>query len=77
MKQVQLKKSIDEPVKSAVMLENLQRVISEVINAIPNPAYFRNTDGVFIGCNPAFTQTILGAIGESIVGRSITDLRIF
>jgi len=75
MKQVKLKKPMDEPLKSEVMLQESQRVLSEVINTIPNPAYFRNTDGVFIGCNPAFTQTILGATTESFLGRSITDLK--
>ena len=65
---------MDEALKSEVMRAASQRVLSEVINTIPNPAYMRDTDGVFIGCNPAFSETILGTTSEKIVGRSIADL---
>jgi PAS domain S-box-containing protein len=66
---------MDEALKSEGILAESQRVLSEVINTLPNPAYLRNTDGIFIVCNPAFTETILGTTSENIVGRSIDDLR--
>ena len=75
MQQFQLKNKMDGTVASGVMRLEFQRILCEVINAIPNPAYFRNADGLFIGCNPAFTQMILGNTGETILGRSISDLR--
>ena len=75
MQQFQLKNKMDGTVNSGVMRLESQRILCEVINAIPNPAYFRNADGLFIGCNPAFTQMILGNTGETILGRSISDLR--
>ena len=75
MQQFQLKNKMDGTVYSGVMRLESQRILCEVINAIPNPAYFRNADGLFIGCNPAFTQMILGNTGETILGRSISDLR--
>ena len=65
---------MDETVKAEVMLSESQRILSEVINTIPNPAFIKNTDGVFVGCNPAFTEAILGTSSETIVGRSIYDL---
>jgi len=74
MQQFQLESKMDETVETEVMLAASQRILSEVINTIPNPAFIKNTDGVFVGCNPAFTETILGTTSETIVGRSIYDL---
>jgi PAS domain S-box-containing protein len=74
MQQFQLENKMDGTVTNEALRVESQRILSEVINTIPNPAYFRTTDGVFIGCNPAFTHMILGTTGESIVGRSIADL---
>jgi PAS domain S-box-containing protein len=66
---------MDQMATSEIMRVESQRILSEVINTIPSPAYFRNADGVFIGCNPAFSQMILGPTGETLVGRSISELR--
>jgi PAS domain S-box-containing protein len=74
MQQFQLQNKMAEAPKSEAMPAESQRVLSEVINAIPNPAFFKNTEGVFIGCNRAFTHTILGTTDGKIVGRSIYDL---
>jgi PAS domain S-box-containing protein len=74
MQQFQLENEMDAVVKSAPVLTASQRMLSEVINTIPNPAFFKNTEGLFLGCNAAFTQTILGAKSDTVVGRSIYDL---
>jgi len=74
MQQFQLQNKMAEARKSEVMSAESQRVLSEAINAIPNPAFFKNTEGVFIGCNRAFSHTILGTTNGNIVGRSIYDL---
>ena len=60
--------------KSLITLNNSERVLSALINTIPNPAFFRNRDGVFVGCNKAFADSILGTGCENIVGQSIYDL---
>jgi PAS domain S-box-containing protein len=65
---------MDQALKSEIVPTESQRVLSEVINTIPNPAFFKNVDGVFIGCNPAFSETILGTTDQKIVGRSIHAL---
>jgi len=56
-----------------ITYKNSEKVLSALIKAIPNPAFFRNTDGVFIDCNKAFADTILGTACENIVGQSIDD----
>ncbi|MDH4011875.1 MAG: PAS domain-containing protein, partial [Desulfobacterales bacterium] len=60
--------------KSLITLKNFERVLSALINTIPNPAFFRNPDGVFVDCNKAFADMILGTGCENIVGQSIYDL---
>ena len=42
-----------------ITFKNSEKVLSALIKAIPNPAFFRNTDGVFIDCNKAFADTII------------------
>jgi len=60
--------------KSLITFNNSERVLSVLINTIPNPAFFRNPDGVFVDCNKAFADTILGTACENVVGQSIYDL---
>jgi PAS domain S-box-containing protein len=57
-----------------ISLKNSEKILSTLINTIPNPAFFRNPDGVFVGCNKAFADTILGTACENIVGQSIYEL---
>ena len=58
----------------SISLKNSEQVLSTLISTIPNPAFFRNPDGVFVDCNKAFADTILGTACENIVGQSIYDL---
>ena len=57
-----------------ITLNNSERVLSTLINTIPNPAFFRNPDGVFVDCNKAFADMILGTGCENVVGQSIYEL---
>ncbi|MEJ2729630.1 MAG: ATP-binding protein [Deltaproteobacteria bacterium] len=60
--------------KSLMPLKNCEKILSTLIDTIPNPAFFRNADGVFVDCNTAFADTILGTDCENILGRSVYDL---
>ena len=52
---------------------NLQ-LMDTIINAIPNPIYFRDNDDVFQGCNNAFAQEIMGLTRDRILGQRPRDL---
>ena len=65
---------MNQVAKSLITFNNSERVLSVLINTIPNPAFFRNPDGVFVDCNKAFADTILGTDCENVVGQSIYDL---
>ncbi|WP_150137653.1 response regulator [Candidatus Enterovibrio escicola] len=45
----------------------------QIINAIPNPMYFRDTTGTYIGVNDAFTN-FLGLFYIDVIDRSPSDL---
>ena len=55
-------------------MKNCEQILSTLIHAIPNPAFFRNPDGVFVDCNKAFAETILGTACENILGQSVDEL---
>ena len=45
----------------------------KLIDAIPNPIYYKNTDGLYIGCNSAFAEHI-GKNKEDITGKTVFDI---
>ncbi len=54
------------------LLDNLQ-FMNTLIDTIPNPVFYKDAEGLFLGCNLAFAQT-LGLSKEEILGRRLNDL---
>ncbi len=46
-----------------------------LLDAIPCPVYYKNVEGVYLGCNQAFLEQIVGNSHFQIVGKSLTDLK--
>jgi PAS domain S-box-containing protein len=65
---------MNKTAKSSGPLNHSEQILSTLISTIPNPAFFRNKDGVFMDCNVAFAEKVLGTRCENIVGQSIYDL---
>ena len=59
--------------------EELKRVrrerarLSALLNAIPDPMYFKDANGAYDGCNPAFERAV-GLSEQEIIGRRDADL---
>ena len=47
--------------------------IQQLIEAMPNPVFYKDTDLKYVGCNKAFEE-MLGVSQEQIIGRSVYDL---
>jgi len=47
--------------------------IEQLIDAIPNPVFYKDRQGRYLGCNKAFEQYI-GSTRQEIVGKSVYDL---
>jgi len=54
-------------------LEDKSLFLETLIESLPNPLFYKTLDGVYIGCNKAFSQ-LLGIPREKMVGRSARDL---
>lgn len=52
--------------------ENL-RFLQNLIDAIPNSIFYKDTNGIYQGCNSAF-EKFLGLSKEEIIGKSVYDL---
>ena len=52
--------------------ENL-RFLQNLIDAIPNAIFYKDTNGIYQGCNSAF-EKFLGLSKEDIIGKSVNDL---
>jgi PAS domain S-box-containing protein len=55
-------------------LRSYLQLMDTIINAIPNPIYFRDSDDVFQGCNTAFAEKIMGLTRDRILGQQPRDL---
>ena len=52
---------------------NMDEFMRHMINIMPNPAFFKDTQGVYQGTNPAF-EKLLGLSKKEIVGKTIGDV---
>ncbi len=54
------------------LLDNLT-FMNTLIDTIPNPVFYKDSEGLYLGCNVAYAQT-LGLDKEAILGRKLVDL---
>lgn len=55
-------------------IQNYLRLLETLIDTIPNPIFYKDTKGVYLGCNEAFSNQILGLTKDKIIGCSLFDL---
>jgi len=49
------------------------RFLETLIDTIPSPVFYKNTRGVYLGCNRAFAERVLGLPRDRIVGHTLYD----
>ena len=59
--------------KSEASLAEAQRMTQELIEALPNPIYFKGTDGRYLGVNKAW-ETFFGLPRDTFIGKTVHDL---
>jgi two-component system cell cycle sensor histidine kinase/response regulator CckA len=47
--------------------------LESLLRSIPNPVFWKDTDGRYLGCNPAFTE-IMGVDAKQIRGKTVYEL---
>jgi len=55
-------------------LQNNLEFLETLLNTIPSPIFFKSKEGLYLGCNNAFAQQIIGLPRTEIIGRSIFEL---
>ncbi|MBF0528673.1 MAG: PAS domain S-box protein [Deltaproteobacteria bacterium] len=67
---------ISEIVERKLMEEELKSnadFLQTIINTMPTPVYYKNTQGIYQGCNIAFEE-FYGVPKDKIIGKSVSDL---
>ena len=71
---VKLAASITEELRgSEAKLAKAQRQTQELIEALPNPIYFKSTDGRYLGVNRAW-EKFFGVPRDTFIGKTVHDL---
>jgi len=71
---VTLAESITEDLRqSEARLAKAQRQTQELIEALPNPIYFKSTDGRYLGVNRAW-EKFFGVSRNTFIGKTVADL---
>ena len=55
-------------------LKNNLRFLETLIETIPNPIFFSDRQGRYLGCNDAFAQQIIGMPKENVIGKTVFEL---
>jgi len=55
-------------------LKNYLRLLETLVDTIPSPVFYKDTKGIYLGCNEAFANQILGLTKDKIVGCSLFEL---
>jgi len=58
---------------SAEKIAVSQRYLQTLIDNIPNPVFYKNNQGAYLGCNFAFAQ-LYGLTKEAVIGKNIFDI---
>ncbi len=65
---------ITENKKIEYNLKNNLRYLETIIDTFPSPVFYKDSNGVFLGCNTKFAGLIIGMPKDEIVGHSSQDL---
>ncbi|MDX2111454.1 MAG: PAS domain S-box protein [Verrucomicrobiota bacterium] len=60
-------------VQAEMELRDAQQLLADLIQSIPNPVYWTNTESIIMGCNSAFCE-LAGIVKEKLNGCSITGM---
>ena len=66
-------RDVTEHKKTEIALHENLRFLQHLINAIPSPIFYKDTDGIYQDCNLAY-EKYLGKSKDKIIGRSVHDV---
>lgn len=57
-----------------IELQNQKNLIRSMIDAVPDLIFFKDINGVYLGCNEAFAHQFIGVTEAEIIGKTDLDL---
>jgi PAS domain S-box-containing protein len=66
-------RDITERKRAEQLLQDQFHFVNQLLEAMPNPVFFKDEQGRYLGCNRAFEEYI-GRTREELVGKSVYDL---
>src|SRR4029078_4586972 len=72
LREMEAKKQELEPANRRNAQLEAQRVAEQLIEALPNPVFFKGTDGRYLGVNKAW-ETYFGVSREAAIGKVVND----
>ena len=55
-------------------LEDQLHFLQDFFDTIPCPAFYKNSQGIYLGCNAAFSEQIIGIAPDKLIGHSLFEL---
>ncbi|PKL16573.1 MAG: hypothetical protein CVV49_15560 [Spirochaetae bacterium HGW-Spirochaetae-5] len=65
---------VTEKIENEEKLSRYILFIDTLIDTIASPIFYKNSDGVYLGCNRAFADLIIGLPSADIINKTIFDL---
>lgn len=70
---IHLARDVTEQKKAEEELKRQHGLLESLMDAMPSPVFFKDTSGIYLGCNKAFEE-YLGRDKDEIVGKTVYDL---
>lgn len=70
---IEIARDITTRKKAEESVERQAHLLQKLIDTIPNPIFYKNTEGIFLGCNAAFEDCI-GFQKDKVIGSTFYDL---
>jgi PAS domain S-box-containing protein len=64
---------IEERTATQEKLQSSYQFLDTLLDTIPNPIFYSDNDGAFVGCNKSFADNVLGVAPAEIRGKKLRD----
>ncbi|MBI9092990.1 MAG: cache domain-containing protein [Desulfobacterium sp.] len=69
----ELEQEVGERARAEKALERQMKLLDTFINTIPCPVFLKDRNGIYMGCNNAFADQILGLAANGVLGKSLFE----
>lgn len=67
-------RDISERKAQEAALYSQVELFNNLLHTLPFPVFYKDTEGVYRGCNQLFAETVFGLAAEAVIGKTVYDL---